>query len=64
MTSYSINLKTKNLGKRICNVQCRTFREKLMDKLFGKSSKVLLLIPEDCVQSMSFTDEDEAETQK
>lgn len=59
MTSYTINLETKDLGKRICRMQSRVFREKIMDLLFGKRSRVLILVPEDSVQSVTFTDADE-----
>jgi len=53
--SYNMNLTTSGLGKPLAHIKRRSVKSRLYEALFGKKSRMVVIIPEECVKSISFT---------
>ncbi|MCD7763677.1 MAG: hypothetical protein LUI14_10885 [Lachnospiraceae bacterium] len=63
-TKYNLNLQTKGLGNRLCDIESRGIRNKVLNAIFGGKNRLLIIAPEDCVKSISFEPLDEGKAQK
>ena len=56
---YNMNLNTVGLNKPDCQVYRRSIRNKVLDAIFGRKNRLLIIAPSSCVTGISFTAVDE-----
>lgn len=51
---FTMDIGTRNLGRPICDVHKKSIRSRVLDVLFGRENRVLIIMPSGCVDSVSF----------
>lgn len=51
---FTMDIGTRNLGRPICDVHKKSIRSRVLDTLFGRENRVLIIMPSGCVDSVSF----------
>lgn len=59
---FNLNLETKGMGKPIAHIKSRGLKDKLYDAVFGKKTRMMIIIPESCVSNITVTPVDEPES--
>ena len=54
---FQMNLATKNMGKPIANIRHKSIRNRILDAIFGKQNRVLIIVPDGCVDRITFTED-------
>lgn len=64
--TFSLNLTTEGIGKPLAHIHSRGIKSKLYEALFGKRSRMMIIVPEECVRSITFTplDDDGGKTEE
>ncbi len=55
---FQMNIATQNLGKPIANIHRKSIRNRILDAILGKQNRVLIIVPDGCVDTITFTEED------
>lgn len=56
---FQMNMATKNMGKPIANIHHQSIRNRILDAVFGKQNRVLIIVPDGCVDRITFTEDGE-----
>lgn len=56
---FQMNMATKNMGKPIANIHRKSIRSRILDAVFGKQNRVLIIVPDGCVDRITFTENSE-----
>lgn len=51
---FTMDISTRDMGRPICDVHKREIRSRVLDALFGRKNRVLIIMPSRCVDSVSF----------
>lgn len=51
---FTMDIGTRDMGRSICDVHKRGIRSRVLDALFGRENRVLIIMPSGCVDSVSF----------
>lgn len=58
---YRMDMATRNMGKPIANIHRKTIRSRILDAIFGKQNRVLIIVPDGCVDRITFTEDSNRE---
>lgn len=57
-SKFQMNIVTQDMGKPIANIHHKSIRNRILDAIFGRQNRVLIIVPESCVDHITFTEED------